>query len=170
MIAENATTAKDIMITHTDFDRLRGLIDSPRYRRSYASSLAALKDELDRSRVVAPGDVPRGVVTMHSRVRVRDLESQERDTYTLVYPEEADINDGKLSILAPLGIAMLGTRAGQVLKCDAPAGPRQLKVEKILYQPEAADASTCERDGMHASGGTYAADTPRRVRGEAYAQ
>jgi regulator of nucleoside diphosphate kinase len=74
---------------------------------------------------------------MHARVRVRDLRSGETETYTLVYPDEADIDDGKLSVLAPLGAALLGTRAGRVVEVAAPAGPRRVKVERVLYQPEA---------------------------------
>jgi regulator of nucleoside diphosphate kinase len=138
MIAENVLTTKEITVTRADFDRLQGLIDSPRYRTTYAPSLLILKDELDRCRVVAADEVPRGVVTMHSQVRVRDLKSDESETYELVYPDDADINHSKLSVLAPLGIALLGTKTGQVVKFDAPAGQRRLKVEKILYQPEAA--------------------------------
>jgi regulator of nucleoside diphosphate kinase len=139
MIAQNVmTSSKDILITQADFDRLQGLVDSPRYRASHSTSVMVLKDELDHGSVVAANEVPRGVVTMHSRVRVRDLKSDESDTYSLVYPDEADINEGKLSVLAPLGIALLGTRVGQIVRFDAPAGQRALKVEKILYQPEAA--------------------------------
>jgi regulator of nucleoside diphosphate kinase len=139
MIAQNVmTSGKDILITQADFDRLAALVDSPRYRATHSASLMVLKDELERGNVVAAHDVPKGVVTMHSRVRVRDLKGDESDTYTLVYPHEANINEGKLSVLAPLGIALLGTKAGQVINFDAPAGQRRLKVEKILYQPEAA--------------------------------
>ena len=75
---------------------------------------------------------------MRSMMRICDLDDNQRETYTLVYPDEADIISGKLSVLAPLGTALLGTRAGQVVSFDAPAGQRRLKVEKILYQPEAA--------------------------------
>jgi regulator of nucleoside diphosphate kinase len=138
MIAQDVLSATQIVITEADFDRLKGLVDSPRYRSTHAGSLMTLKDELERGRVVAPGDVPRGVVTMHSQVRVRDLKADESDTFTLVYPDQADINEGRLSVLAPLGIALLGAKAGQVVSFEAPGGPRRLKVEKILYQPEAA--------------------------------
>jgi regulator of nucleoside diphosphate kinase len=137
MIAQNVVSAKEIVITAADFDRLRGLLDSPRYRSTQAPLLSALQEELDRGRVVPADAVPTGVVTMHSQVRVRDLTAQESETYTLVYPDEADINENKLSVLAPLGMALLGTRVGQVVKFDAPAGPRRLKIERILYQPEA---------------------------------
>jgi regulator of nucleoside diphosphate kinase len=138
MIAQNVKSAKEIVITQADFDRLQGLVESRRYRSTHAASLMVLKEELDRGKVIAADAVPRGVVTMHSQVRVRDLKADETQTYTLVYPDEADINEGKLSVLAPLGIALLGTKASQVVKFDAPAGQRRLKVEKILYQPEAA--------------------------------
>jgi regulator of nucleoside diphosphate kinase len=97
----------------------------------------ALREELDRGQIVPADAVPKGVVTMHSQVRVRDLKAHESETYTLVYPDEADINESKLSVLAPLGMALLGTRVGEIVKFDAPAGPRRLKIEKILYQPEA---------------------------------
>jgi regulator of nucleoside diphosphate kinase len=99
--------------------------------------LMALGEELNRGKVVAPGQTPKGVVTMHSKVRVRDLSDDETETYVLVYPDEADIDAGKLSVLAPLGTALLGTRVGDVVEFDAPAGTRRLKIERVLYQPEA---------------------------------
>jgi regulator of nucleoside diphosphate kinase len=138
MTAPSAISEKELVITEADFDRLKHLVESPRYRTTNAMLLMALKQELDRGTVVAPGEVPKGIVTMHSRVRVRDLQEDEADTYTLVYPDEADIDNGKLSVLAPLGTALLGTRVGDVVEFDAPAGTRRLKVERVLYQPEAA--------------------------------
>jgi regulator of nucleoside diphosphate kinase len=137
MIAQNVVSTKEIVITAADFDRLRGLLDSPRYRSTQAPLLLALREELDRGRIVPADAVSKSVVTMHSQVRVRDLKAQESETYTLVYPEQADINENKLSVLAPLGMALLGARVGQIVKFDAPGGERRLKIEKILYQPEA---------------------------------
>ena len=129
---------KDVTITDADFDRLRHLVDSPRYRGVQSTAMSTLKDELGRGRIVATTNVSKAVVTMRSQVKVRDMKSDESQTYTLVYPEEADINDDKLSVLAPLGQALLGSHVGQVVEFDAPGGKRKLKVEKILYQPEAA--------------------------------
>src|SRR6185503_2510475 len=118
MIAQNIVSTNEIVITAADFDRLRGLFDSPRYRSTQAPLLLALREELDRGQVVPVEAVPKGVVTMHSQVRVRDLKAQESETYTLVYPDEADINENKLSVLAPLGMALLGTGVGQVVEFD----------------------------------------------------
>jgi regulator of nucleoside diphosphate kinase len=69
---------------------------------------------------------------------VRDLDTDECEVYTLAYPEEADLAQGTLSVLAPLGTALLGTRAGQIVHVRAPGGVRRLRVERIVYQPEAA--------------------------------
>ena len=138
MIMRSVLSDRRLVITEFDYDRLRHLVESPKYRTTHAVLIGALKEELERGRVVAPGAVPKGVVTMRSRVRVRDLKADDTETYALVYPEEADIELGKLSVLAPLGTALLGTRVGDVVEFDAPAGTRRLKVERVLYQPEAA--------------------------------
>jgi len=138
MASQTATADGTAVITETDFDRLRHLLESPRYRATQPVLLRSLKDELDRAKVVSGADVPKGVVTMHSVVRVRDLVDGESDTYTLVYPEEAAIGGGKLSVLAPMGRALLGARPGQVIEFEAPGGLRRLKVVRVLYQPEAA--------------------------------
>ena len=131
-------TGKSTFITETDFDRLSHLMESRRFRGAPATREGELRTGLAGGQIVAPRDVPKSVVTMNSRVRVRDLGSDEAETYTLVYPDDADINDNKLSVLAPLGAALLGARAGDVIQFHVPAGTRRMRVERILYQPEAA--------------------------------
>lgn len=138
MIAQTISLAPDVVITESDFDRLYQLIESPRYRVTHSALLAELKQELNRGRVVPALSVPKRVVTMRSRVRIRDLGTDETEVYTLAYPDEADINQGRLSVLAPLGTVLLGTRVGQTVEVTVPAGIRRVKVERILYQPEAA--------------------------------
>jgi regulator of nucleoside diphosphate kinase len=126
------------VITDIDFDRLRAVAQSPRYLATHASAVAQLRQELDRGEVVPALKVPGQTVTMRSRVRVRDIKRRETATYTLVYPDEADMDEGKVSVLAPLGIALLGARAGATVSVHAPAGVRRLKIERIFYQPESA--------------------------------
>ena len=137
MSRKDLTNQNELLITEADFDRLRHLVESPRYRVSHALLMPTLRSGLERCRVVEPGRIPGAVVTMHSTVVVRDLKWRESETYTLVFPDDADINGGKLSVLAPLGTALLGAREGQVVEFDAPVGTRRLEVEKVLYQPEA---------------------------------
>jgi regulator of nucleoside diphosphate kinase len=138
MISRAIFSKNQVVITGNDFDRLSELVRSPRYRVSHSALLADLRGELERGKVVPPLKVPPRVVTMNSRVKLRDLDSGESETYTLVYPSEANIDEEKLSVLAPLGTALLGTRAGQTVEVDAPGGLRRVKVERVLYQPEAA--------------------------------
>jgi regulator of nucleoside diphosphate kinase len=126
------------ILTDADYDRLKHLVESPRYRSAGPVPLAPLRNELHRGTVVAPAAVPRGVVTMHSRVRVRDPRRTESETYTIVYPHEANLDDGKVSVLAPMGTALVGAREGSTVDFNAPGGRRRLKVMKVLYQPEAA--------------------------------
>ncbi len=128
-----------IYITELDYNRLSGLIDRTRERngndREYLNKLEA---ELDRAEIVEPNDIPADVITMRSKVRLKDLVSGESNTYSLVFPREADFAEGKISILAPIGTAILGYRQGDIIEWLVPSGLRKLKVEEILYQPEAA--------------------------------
>jgi regulator of nucleoside diphosphate kinase len=129
---------RTIQITELDRKRLLNLIleaQSGEYRKSVY--LENLRGELERAEVIAPEKIPGDVITMNSTVMLMDLDAGEEETYTLVYPENADPGQGKVSILAPIGTAMLGYRAGDVFEWEVPAGKRRLKVEKILYQPEA---------------------------------
>jgi regulator of nucleoside diphosphate kinase len=129
---------KSAVITEADFNRLSGMVQSRQVRRSYGLLTAGFEDELRAGEVVAPNRVPGGVVTMNSKLRVRDLATDECETYTLVYPDDADINDARLSVLAPLGRALLGAKVSDVVSVEAPVGLRKIKIEQIVYQPEAA--------------------------------
>ncbi len=124
-----------VYITEADMNRLRPLIDRMKKGRD---DLGALQAEMEHARVVAPAAVPADVITMNSRARLRDLETGEEVTYTLVFPSQASIDDGRISVVAPIGTAMLGHRVGDVFEWEVPAGSVRYKVEAVLYQPEAA--------------------------------
>lgn len=130
---------KTIHITELDRQRLVDLImdaQSKGYRGSVY--LEKLRGELARAEIVLPQEVPADVITMNSKVALMDLDTQEEEIYTLVYPENANTTEGKVSVLAPIGTAMLGYRVNDVFEWEVPAGKRRLKVDKIIYQPEAA--------------------------------
>lgn len=129
-----------IVITKTDRKRLQERIwpnGSALNGRGVPWYEAALEQELSRARIVDPKRVPPDVVTMNSTVEVR-CGHAEPDVFTIVYPEHADIDAGKISILSPIGLALIGARAGEEVRIETPAGPRRYKVERILFQPEAA--------------------------------
>ena len=130
---------RTIVITQTDFPRLTQLLASGFARaigpREY---LDALRDELHRASIVPPDNVPEGTVTMNSRVQLRDLDTGELETYTLVYPHTANIAENRLSVLAPVGTAILGYSVGDVVRWRVPDGIRRLRIEHVLDQPEKA--------------------------------
>ena len=129
-----------IYITEVDRRRLEKLVEIASERDDMAGqeNLRRLEHELERAETVAPKDVPGDVITMRSEVRLRDLNTGAKMVYTLVFPTEADYDEGKISVLAPVGTAMLGYRVGDTIEWPVPSGLRRLKVEEILYQPEAA--------------------------------
>ncbi|HOW86250.1 MAG TPA: nucleoside diphosphate kinase regulator [Candidatus Aminicenantes bacterium] len=130
---------REIIITSLDHGLLTAILNSPIAQQGPdRDHLSELRAELDRATIVEPGEVPADVITMNSRFRVRDAASGEVHEYTLVYPNLADITKGLISILAPIGTALLGYRAGDTVEWKVPSGTRVLKVESVLYQPESA--------------------------------
>ena len=126
---------RSIYITEADQQRLRPLIEAMKNSRD---DLRDLEGELEQAHVVAPADVPPDVITMNSKARLRDLETDEELTYTLVFPDKASIDDGGISVVAPVGTAMLGHRVGDEFEWEVPGGSVRFRVEEVLYQPEAA--------------------------------
>src|ERR1044072_728032 len=138
-MAKRSKKASSIYITEPDYNRLSALIEKKRESngidREYLNKLEA---ELDRAEIVDPKDIPANVITMRSTVRLKDLVTGDENTYSLVFPTEADFSQGKISILAPIGTAILGYKRGDTIEWTVPSGLRRLKVDEIIYQPEAA--------------------------------
>jgi regulator of nucleoside diphosphate kinase len=128
----------NISITKPDHERLKKLIEIARERETDANReyIDRLEEELDRAEVVQQKGIPADVITMRSTVRLKDLATSEEMIYQLVFPTEANYDEGKISVLAPIGTAMLGYRRGDVIEWQVPSGVRRLSVEKVLYQPE----------------------------------
>lgn len=128
-----------IYLTQNDCDRLSDLLEA------YAAGsggrrFEALENELTRAIVVDANKIPKDVVTMNSRVVFEDETTGEQREVTLVYPTQADIDAGKISILVPVGSALLGLRVGQSIDWELPSGQRRrYRVIAVPYQPEAAD-------------------------------
>jgi regulator of nucleoside diphosphate kinase len=127
------------IITSADRRRLGTLIDTAAQdrlvERRYLNDLEA---ELERATAIEPQEVPADVITMNSEVRLRDLDADEALEFTLVYPRDASPNEGRVSVLAPIGTAIIGYRTGDVIEWQVPAGTVRLKVEEVVYQPESA--------------------------------
>jgi len=130
---------KQIYITDNDMKRLRELImvtkETDNEKKKY---LRELEDELNKGEVVNFQDIPPNIITMNSKIRLRDINTQKEMICWLVFPDDANADQGKISILAPIGTALLGYKVGDIIEWKVPAGLTKLKVEEILYQPEAA--------------------------------
>lgn len=129
---------RTIYVTTADMARLQALLAR---QKNAGEALEKLAAELDRARVVAPEDIPQDIITMNSTAQLRELLTDDVMTYTLVFPDRADYEAGCISVLAPIGTAMLGQREGDEFEWEVPAGPVRLRVEKVIYQPEAAGRS-----------------------------
>lgn len=127
--------APPLVITRLDVARLRRVLVEPRHRDSDCAE--ALADELERAEVVEPARLPPDVVSMHSTVRLREKNSGRTFELTLVYPAEA--GEGRVSVLAPVGAALLGLAVGREIEWPLPGGRMaRIEVQGLLYQPEAA--------------------------------
>jgi regulator of nucleoside diphosphate kinase len=132
---------KNIVITEADYVRLQRLVESSRvFRQRDAKHLDDLEQELESAAIMKAGEVPSDVVTMNSRVKVKDLESGRVTTYQIVFPSEADIAKNRISVLAPIGTGLLGYSAGTTVEWQVPSGMRRFHILEVEYQPEAARA------------------------------
>ena len=128
-----------IYISRDDYSKLRLLIATALHSNASAA-LAKLRDELDRAAVIDPVAFPKDVVTMNSTVEFEDLGTSEVEEYTITFPEKADVEHHRISILAPIGTALIGCRVGDMVKWSTPGGIRQLKVRRVTAP--APDATT----------------------------
>jgi len=129
---------RTIYITKFDLERLEELFavaDEFSYHNRF--DLKELEGEIRKCNVVNSADIPKTVVTMNSHVKLRDFDTDEEMIFTLVFPKDANIDEGRISVLSPIGTAILGYSVGDLIEWHVPAGKRRIKIEKILYQPEA---------------------------------
>ena len=131
-------TTRNIVLSSLDFARLRDLLITARQFHSAPSAiLDVLERELARAQIVPPDEIPRYVVTMNTSVCIFDTDTREEAIYTLVYPNAADLQQGKLSILSDMGIAIIGFSVGDTIEWEFPEGIRHIRIDAIHFQPEA---------------------------------
>jgi regulator of nucleoside diphosphate kinase len=128
-----------LLLSRIDVERIEELLERPQYS---GLNTAALREELERAALAEPAAMPADVITMNSTALVRvvdDLQQAHEYELTLVYPRDADGSGDKVSILAPVGSALLGLRVGSSIDWPMPGGrSARLHVLSIRYQPEAA--------------------------------
>ncbi len=129
---------RNIFITEQDKKRLEELLAvADDFGGNGRKDLSLLAGELERASVVPSKEIPPDVVTMNSKVRLKDMKSSEEMTYSVVFPKDADFSAGAISVLAPIGTAILGYSKGAVIEWPVPDGMRHIRIEEVIYQPEA---------------------------------
>ncbi|WP_313073777.1 nucleoside diphosphate kinase regulator [Melaminivora sp.] len=124
-----------ITLSSLDMDRIEALLEKSSAPFPGRDQLEA---ELDRADVLDPKDMPPNVVTMNSTVQFTILETKKTSTLTLVYPKEMDGSGDKVSVFAPVGIALLGLAVGDEFEMPSPTGQVTVRVDSITFQPESA--------------------------------
>ena len=126
-----------IIINELDAERIDRVLEKAEFATLPVAD--ALNEELDRAQMGTPESMPHDVVTMNSQVKFRNLTTGEELTRTLVYPAQMTDSSAQLSVLAPVGAALLGLRTGDTIHWELPGGAStHLEVLELLYQPEAA--------------------------------
>lgn len=123
---------KSIYITDLDFKRLQDLVKATReFNQEEDRHIDRLQEELNKATVLEENRLPEKIITMNSKIELFDLADKETMSYILVFPEEANIDKGKISVLSPLGTALLGEKEGDEIELNLVYGTRKIKIMKI---------------------------------------
>lgn len=130
---------KQLFITDFDMKRFEWLIsNSDKFDEEYKSHLLNLGEELKNAVVIDQTAIPPDVITMRSRFIVKNLETNEDETYTLAFPFDAIEEKNIISILSSFGTAVIGCKIGSIVDVNTPSGKQKIRIEEIIYQPESA--------------------------------
>ena len=132
------TKEREIYITPQDLKRLKKELSMAGISYFHGrGDLQLLAKELDRAKIIEASEIPEKIVTMNTRLIFRDLDDDSTMEVTIVFPIDANINKGKISVFSPIGTALLGYSEGDIIEWKVPAGITRIRIEKVLYQPEA---------------------------------
>jgi regulator of nucleoside diphosphate kinase len=128
----------DIVVTKVDYSRLNSLIlNMLDDRKSNLFELNFLNIEIKRAEKIDSRRIGPDYVTMNSIIEVTFLDAGKSMILRLVYPHESNYQQGLVSVLSPLGCALLGYKAGDTISFKEPGGTQNLRIDNVIYQPEA---------------------------------
>jgi regulator of nucleoside diphosphate kinase len=128
---------KRIFVTINDYQRIIGMIELASMRSKIPNDVDRLVTNLKCARMLPQENISGDIITMNSSARLTELSGGKEIEITVTYPQEADNLLKKVSVLSPIGIALLGSRVGDIVSWKVPSGIGQFRVDKITYQPEA---------------------------------
>ncbi len=125
--------SKTIYLTTEDHNRLQKIVNQLIESGDKSETIKNLQYELKRAVIVQASALPDTVAALYSTVRLKDLETGEVDEWTLTMPEDADTDKQRLSVLAPVGTAIIGLSTGDDFDWETPGGIRRLKIESVVH-------------------------------------
>ncbi len=129
---------KKLILNKLDYLRIKKAIESAKQVKSInAGEAADLMTELDSATIVEPKEIPSDVVTMNSEVKISFLNNNRQVRFRIVYPKDANLKENKISIFSPIATALIGYKQGDEVEWIVPAGPTRIRIDEIIYQPEA---------------------------------
>ncbi|MBL1214040.1 MAG: hypothetical protein HND52_11835 [Ignavibacteriae bacterium] len=128
---------KSIYITDFDMRRFKWLANNAaKFDELYKKNIYRLEKELEKALIVEPKEIPPSVITMYTTYKIKDLATDKENTYTLVFPFDADTGQNKISILTQIGVSSIGLSSGDVIEFEDASGKRKIEIVEIIYQPE----------------------------------
>lgn len=127
-----------MIITRNDHQRLLELIETPSVKIKMPLLIDKLSSGLRNARLLSQDEIRKNIVTMNSRVKLRDVISGREADITVTYPDEADPGNRRVSVLSEIGVALLGKKEGDVVSWNVPRGVGRFQIVAVVYQPEAA--------------------------------
>jgi regulator of nucleoside diphosphate kinase len=128
----------EIIITLNDYDRLMSLVERGTFKLKTPDIVAGLSKRLSDARKIQQQTIARGVVTMNSKVLLREITSGRENEITITYPNNAEPRERRVSVLSAIGLALLGRKEREVVSWSIPSGTGMFEIVKVTYQPEAA--------------------------------
>lgn len=129
----------NIIVSSLDYIRIQKQINEARQKKTIdAVEAEKLMSELNSATVLNPHEIPGDVVTMNSVVKITFVDSGKQVEFKIVYPEDANFKDKKVSIFSPIATALIGFRVGDLIEWMVPGGLTKIRIDEIIYQPEAA--------------------------------
>jgi regulator of nucleoside diphosphate kinase len=128
-----------IIVNRLDYTRIKRCIDDAKQIKSISTEEAEkLMKELDSAKIVPPEKIPSNVVTMNSIVKLSFLNNNKQVQFQIVYPDQANLKEHKISIFSPIATALIGYKVADEIEWIVPAGLTKIRIDEIIYQPEAA--------------------------------
>ena len=127
-----------MIITENDYQRLKGFVEFAAYKTKMPVVTNKLVERLDAAKLLPQSQIAKNVITMNSRVKVKELSTRREAEITITYPQDAEPREGRVSVFSEIGLALLGQKEKDIVSWGVPKGTSRFQVEKILYQPEAA--------------------------------